>query len=105
MSLEEQFRRACGRASYEAWVYLKQLRSHPKFPDLLQHLDALRGTLHKTHIEEMFQRVLSLKERRTASRRSVLRAQHAEYGSPPLQERRAMSERHGQADRRSDKRV
>lgn len=103
MRFVDQFMRVCGRASYEAWAYLKQLRHHPKFPDLLQQLDGLQGTLHKTHIEETFQRVLRLSEQRRSSRRSVPGAQRVEYGRPPPQERRAMEERRACQDRRSNK--
>ena len=99
VSPEDLFMRVCGRASYDAWEYLKKLRSHPNFPDLLRHLDELRGTLLKTHVEQTFQRVVSRNEQRRSSRRS-LPVRRFHYGYPPPQERRAVAERRTAEDRR-----
>jgi hypothetical protein len=97
---EDRFMRVCGRASYEAWEYLKKLRSHPTFPDLLRHLDELRGTLLRTHVEETFEWVRSRNEQRGLNRRSVA-ARRFRCGRQPPHERRVVGERRAGQDRRS----
>jgi hypothetical protein len=49
---ENRVLKLCGRATLGAWADLHQLLDHPKFPELLVHLEKVDGTLVETDIEE-----------------------------------------------------
>jgi len=92
-----EFRR---RAGAEPFAVDAEVESHRReCAACARHLDELRGTLLKTHVEETFQRVVSRNEQRRSSRRS-LPVRRFHYGYPPPQERRAVAERRTAEDRR-----
>lgn len=55
---EKRIARLCGRASREAWIELQRLKTHPRFDELLAHLEAVDGTLHDTDIEQAVRRIV-----------------------------------------------
>lgn len=59
---EKRIARLCGRASREAWIELQRLKTHPRFDELLAHLETVDGTLHDTDIEQAVRRIVDMHE-------------------------------------------
>lgn len=54
---QKKLARLSGRTSQTAWSTLRQLRDHPRFDQLLAHLENVDGTLHVTDIARALQHI------------------------------------------------
>jgi hypothetical protein len=62
---DERLARVCGRSSHEAWLYLRRLRDHPKFDEVITRLAARGGTLHPRDVDEALGFVLMQQSQKT----------------------------------------
>lgn len=57
-TVQTRLARLSGRTSREAWLQLKQMRHHPNFPVLLAHLEAKKGSVLDSDVEQAARRFL-----------------------------------------------
>lgn len=61
-SYEDRFRMLEARCSPFAAELLRQLRTHAKFPELMQRLEEIEGTIFRGDIEQIFAELTSKPE-------------------------------------------
>jgi hypothetical protein len=57
-NIEKRIAKLSGRTSSEAWTQLKRMRHHPRFEELLKHLEGTDGSVSLADVEDPARRFL-----------------------------------------------